>query len=89
MPVAAIQTKIFSQLLAGTAFTGDSTREALVTEDFLESVGIEEPDSALGREIVVSVELAVIDSGLTNVLQSIGDRVGERARNFDFDSLRN
>lgn len=34
------------------------------------------------------MELAVIDSGLTNVLQSIGDRVGERTKNFDIDSLR-
>ena len=88
LPGAAMQTRIFSQLLAGSAFSGDSTREALVSSDFLELVGIEEPDSIIGRELVVSVELAVIDSGLTSVLQSIGDRVGDRAKNFDFDSLR-
>ncbi|UCD64753.1 MAG: ABC transporter permease [Candidatus Zixiibacteriota bacterium] len=88
LPGAAVQTKIFSQLVAGSAYTGDSAREALVTEDFLEEIGVDSADSALNKKLVVSVQVASIDSGLTRVLQSLGERVGERAGNFNRDSLR-
>jgi len=89
LPGAAVQTKIFSQLLAGSPYSEDSVSEALVTEDFLEQAGIEHADSVLGRQLIVSVEAAVIDSGVAKVIESIGDRVGERIRELRIDSLRN
>ncbi len=88
LPGAAVQTKIFSQLLAGSTFSGDSTKEALVSDKFLEMVGIEDPDSAIGLQLLVSVEASSIDSGLTRVLQTLGERVGKRAKEFDVDSLQ-
>ncbi|MEW6411199.1 MAG: FtsX-like permease family protein [Candidatus Zixiibacteriota bacterium] len=87
LPSAAVQTKIFSQLRAGQAFTGDSTKQAMVSERFLELIGIEQPDSVIGKQLIVSIEASSIDSGLTRVLQSVGERVGDRAREFDIDSL--
>lgn len=88
LPAAAVKTKIYSGLLAGSAFSKDSASEALVTEDFLEEVGIEEADSALGMQLIISVEVAVVDSGLAKVVLSVGDRIGERIRATRVDSLR-
>jgi len=88
LPGAAVQTKIYSQLLAGSPYSDDSASEALVTEDFLEEAGIEHADSVLGQQLIISVEAATIDSGVAWVVGSIGDRVGERVRDMRFDSLR-
>lgn len=88
LPGAAVQTRVFSQLLAGTAYSSDSTLEAIVTEDFLEEIGIEQADSILGSKLIVSVEVASIDSGLASVAQNIGERVGERVRAMNLDSVR-
>lgn len=88
LPGAAVQTRIFSQLVAGSAYTGDSAGEAMVTEDFLDAIGIEEVDSVIGRTIVLSVQVASVDSGLTKVIEGIGDRIGNRVRELRADSLR-
>jgi putative ABC transport system permease protein len=88
LPGAAVQTKIFSQLVAGSAYTGDSAGEAMVSEDFLEAIGIELADSAINRTVILSVQVASVDSGLARVVESVGERVGERFREFRADSLR-
>ncbi|UCE24055.1 MAG: ABC transporter permease, partial [Candidatus Zixiibacteriota bacterium] len=88
LPGEAVQTKIYSQLLAGSPYSGDSTSEAIVTEDFLEIAGLEDPDSLIGQRLIISVEAAVIDSGVAGVDESIGDRVGDRVRDMSLDSLR-
>jgi len=88
LPVAAVQTKIYSQLLAGSPYSSDSSSEVLVTEDFLESAGLENADSIIGQSLIISVEAAVIDSGIAGVVESIGDRVGARVKDMRVDSLR-
>ena len=88
LPGKAVQTKIFSRLVAGEAYGSDSANEALVSENFLEAIGIEQADSAIGMEVIVSVEVASIDSGLTRVIQGVGERIGERVRDFRTDSLQ-
>ena len=87
LPMAAVQTKIFSQLEAGSAFDSDSTGEAMVTEDFLKEIGIEQADSAIGMKVIVTVEAASIDSGLASVIQNVGERIGERVKDFRSDSF--
>ncbi|UCG62491.1 MAG: ABC transporter permease [Candidatus Zixiibacteriota bacterium] len=88
LPGAAVQTKIFSQLVAGSPYSSDSAGEAMVTENVLEALGIKQADSAIGMEIVVSVQAASIDSGLTRVIQSVGERIGERVKDFRSDSYQ-
>jgi hypothetical protein len=88
LPISAIRTKLFSQLQAGTAFSGDSSGEALVSEDFLETLGIEEPDSIIGKQIIVWAQLASIDSGLAGVLRDDDGSIRERLSEVRFDSLK-
>ncbi len=88
LPGQAVQTKIFSQLVAGSAYSSDSAGEAMVTENFLDAIGIEQADSALGMEVIVSVQVASVDSGLTRVLQSVGERIGERVKDLRSDSIQ-
>ncbi len=87
LPGAASRTKLFSQLVTGTTFESDSSHQAMITEDLLEELGIEEPDSLLGRQLVVSVHVASIDSGLAGVIRDVGDIVRQRAETFERDSL--
>lgn len=87
LPTAAAQTRLFSQLKAGVAFSGDSARQALVNESFLTMIGIEQPDSVLGASIIVSVQLSSIDSGLAGVVHDADGSIRKRLSNVEFDSL--
>ncbi len=62
LPFAAVQTKLFASLVAGTLFSSDSTREVLISEDMLGALGIESEDSIIDRQVVVSIQVASIDS---------------------------
>ena len=87
LPTAALRTKLLSQLVAGETFDADSARQALVTEEFLEMVGIEEPDSIIGKSVAVSVSLSSLDSGLAHIFYDEGGEIRERLRGVRFDSL--
>ena len=87
LPAAAIRTRLFSQLRAGRVFAADDAKEAVVTSAFLRSVGIQSPDSAIGRELVLSVRAAVVDSGLAALLPRDPSEIRELARGVDIDSL--
>lgn len=89
LPIAALQTKLLSQLVAGETLDADSSRQVLVTEELLEQVGIEEPDSAIGRQIILSVSLSSLDSGLAYIFYDKGGRIRERVRDLRFDSIMN
>jgi ABC-type antimicrobial peptide transport system permease subunit len=86
--LSAFQTKQFTQLAAGSTFTSDSAREVLIAERFLDRLGIEDPDSALGRELVVTVQLATLDSALIAVFTDPDGELRSRLRSIRFDSLR-
>ncbi len=87
LPTAALRTKLLSQLVAGETFDADSARQVLVTEEFLEMVGIEEPDSIIGKSVAVSVSLSSLDSGLAHIFYDEGGEIRERLRGVRFDSL--
>jgi len=89
LPGAALQTKLVSQLVRGEAFGDDSTDMVLVTEELLEILGVEEPDSLLGKQLIVSVSLTRLDSGLARVFMDEGGAIRERLRGVRFDSLLN
>jgi len=89
LPAAAVRTKLFSRLVAGAAFSSDSAGEVMVTESFLDETGILEADSIIGKNLVISVGLASIDSGLAGVLQGVGGIVRDRIEDALRDSLWN
>jgi len=87
LPVSAARTRLFSNIVAGTAFVGDSSGEALVTDRFMDILGYEEPDSLIGKSLQVSVRLASVDSGLAAIIRDKDGRIRERLSNVRFDSL--
>jgi len=89
LPSTALQAKLFSQLAAGSAFSNDSTRQAIVNEDLVKKLGITAPDSALGKKIVVSVRVSTIDSALFHVLVDRNETILDRIKRIHFDSLFN
>ncbi len=89
LPEAAVQTKLFSQMRAGAVFTGDSSDQAVVSEDLLEILRIKDPDSLLGQRLVVSAKIAILDSGIVHVFRGLPAHLHERFDQIRWDSLNN
>lgn len=87
LPFAAASTRLFSNLDAGTAFTGDSARQVLVSSRFLEMAGVKTPDSALGVQLVIFSEVTSIDSALVYAVDGLGSLVLQRVSSVWRDSL--
>jgi putative ABC transport system permease protein len=87
LPTAAVRTKLFSDLEAGSVFDSNSSRQALISDDLAKKAGILQPDSAVGKPIVVSVRVSVIDSGLAHIVVDRGESILNRIRRIDPDSL--
>jgi ABC-type antimicrobial peptide transport system permease subunit len=88
LPEAVLRTKLFSRILAGKPFSSDTTRQVLVTEDLVKSLGFKEPDSLVGRSIVISVMVTSFDSGLVHIVKDKGETILDRLKRVSFDSLR-
>lgn len=87
LPAAALKTRLFSRIAHGTAFGDDSARSAIVSDDLLKEAGISNFDSVLGRPLVLSMKVSVIDSGLARILVDRNETLLDRARRIEFDSL--
>lgn len=87
LPQEAFQTKTIQKILAGNVFSSDSAKEAIVTHEFFEKSNFEHADSLIGKQLIVSVENASIDSALYNVVDNNESTVFDRLENIDIDSL--
>jgi putative ABC transport system permease protein len=81
------ETPLFSTLLGGANFSSDDAREAIVRHDFLEMVGIDDPDSLIGERLIVSTKAASLDSAIVSVLGDANARVPRLLGTVHFDSL--
>ncbi len=88
LPTSAVQTKLFSGLLAGHTFNSDSARQVIISSELMEQVGIASADSAIGKKVVVSVYVSTIDSGLVHLFTEGGETVIDRVKRIRLDSLR-
>ena len=87
LPVRALNTKVFSTMSAGKAFESDSGKQAIVTNEFLEEFKITEPDSLVGKQLIVSIEVATFDSALVHIFMDDGKLLWDRLKDIRFDSL--
>jgi putative ABC transport system permease protein len=86
LPPEALGTPLFSRVLGGTQFSSESAREAIVTHEFVELVGVH-PDTLLGKSLTVSMEVANLDSALAATWNHPMREAHELYRNIDRDSL--
>jgi len=89
LPVAAMQTKAYSHFAAGSAFESDSAKEAIVTEELLHLLDIDEADSLIGKALVISVSVTSIDSGIMHIIPAEDSAIRQRMDEINVDSLRN
>jgi hypothetical protein len=68
-------------------FDNDTARQAVVTKDLAEEMGFSEPDSIIGQQLVLSVKLSSLDSGLVNIFKGIDSTQRRRLRALRIDSL--
>ncbi len=87
LPVSALSTKLFSHFAAGGIFETDSARMVVVSKKFLSNYKIENPDSVIGRQIILSVRNSSIDSGFINIFKDEDHSIRERWSHIRFDSL--
>jgi putative ABC transport system permease protein len=80
-------TPLFSTLLGGATFTSDDAHEAIVRHSFLGDVGVDHPDSLIGKTLVVSTKAASLDSAIAAVLGDARVRIPELMSTVRFDSL--
>lgn len=88
LPMSAVRTKLFSNLLAGKLFSSDSSGEVLISEDMLSSLGFETADSIVGKQVIVSIQVAKIDSGVVAALRPVPDIFEKRSDQLNIDSIR-
>ncbi|MCP4566640.1 MAG: ABC transporter permease [FCB group bacterium] len=88
LPKTASDTRLFSQFSAGRAFASDSAREVVVTNQFLEMAGIEDPDSIIGQPIIITVSLSSIDSAMAHLISDEDGTLRSRLSEIKLDSLR-
>lgn len=89
LPSAAVKTKLFSRLLAGTPFDSNSSRLAIVSSEFLKHAGITTPDSAVGRTFILSAHVSTVDSGIAHIMTDQDMPLMRVMRRVRFDSLSN
>lgn len=89
LPAAVAGTRMYATLLAGQFFSGDTAHAALVTDHFLELIGIEDPDSVIGLPMQISARRASLDSGLAAMVRNDSGQIRQRFLRIRLDSLMN
>ncbi len=87
LPDEAWQTKLFSEILAGNAFSSDAADETIISRSLMDRLGIDNPDSLIGEPMTVSVNALSLDSALINVIDDGRQTIWRRLKQIDFDSL--
>ncbi|GAB4324340.1 MAG: hypothetical protein Kow0074_17230 [Candidatus Zixiibacteriota bacterium] len=87
LPVEAMETKLLSNIEAGTTFTADSAAEVIATDRLLVELELESPDTLVGQQVVISTEAASLDSALINIVHDGSEAFWHRLRQIRFDSL--
>jgi putative ABC transport system permease protein len=88
LPQEAFETALFSRVLNRHAFTATDAREAIVTHEFQELVGIAEPESLVGQRLVVAMQVASLDSALLHTVGARGKALLARLQKLNTDSLQ-
>ncbi len=87
LPYAAIQTKLFANMEKGRSFLNDSAKETIISSKLMTQLGFTSPESAIGKSLIVSVKVSVIDSGLSHIIMDRGESLLDRAKRIHYDSL--
>jgi putative ABC transport system permease protein len=88
LPSAALATLLFSDLKAGRQIVSDTARECVISDQAMDELGIIEPDSAIGRTIIVARKVASLDSAFAHLIADDDWNIRDAVRAVSFDSLR-
>jgi putative ABC transport system permease protein len=87
LPTEALRTGMYLNTLGGHAFSSDSAYEAIVSYQFAQSLGYDDADSLVGRQMIISINTASVDSAFINIIDDKKSKIWERWEDIDFDSL--
>lgn len=82
-----MQTPWFATLIGDVSFSSDDAREAVVRHPFLEQLGVDDPDSLVGRRLIVSTRAASLDSAIAHVVGDANQAIPRLLRTVRIDSL--
>lgn len=89
IPLQALNTKLFSQIVAGENLQSDSTREVLITKRLLDILEVDSAETMIGKQLIVTAEASVLDSGLVHIIRSENFDIRDHLDSLHFDSLFN
>ncbi len=89
LPLDAYKTKLYSELSYGEHLKSDSSKEILLTDQFIKDFNIEFPDSLIGRQLIISAKASSVDSGLYAIVKSDSFNIIDKVKELKFDSLLN
>lgn len=89
IPPSATGIRMFSQIEAGRMLDSDTGKQIVVGSRFLNDLGVQSLDSAIGEQVIVSVERIRLDSGLVHLVQGTGESMDRILVNGWVDSMRN
>ena len=81
------QIKAMSQFVAGSRFDGDSARQVVIAQDFLKRLGVTQPDSIIGKTILLTTKLIRLDSALVAAVSDKDGSLKKRLHELSLDSL--
>ena len=84
---SVLQTKLYSDPVAGGYFSSDSAGEALLALSILDELGVDSAATLIGTELILSTKAPSLDSALLNIVRSEDGSIIERLREIRFDSL--
>jgi putative ABC transport system permease protein len=87
LPRAALETKLFSTLVAGAPFDADSAGQVLVSVELAGDLGVADPAGLVGRRLAVETRVASFDSALFRAFTGTRRLVAVRVREGWSDSL--
>lgn len=85
----ALNTKMFSSRITGKSFKSNDAKQVIVSSELIKNLGVEKTDSIIGKNILISVKVSRIDSGLAHIIKEGGVSLFDRLKQIQFDSLLN
>jgi len=89
LSVVALGTKQFSELKSGQIFESDSSKQVIITSEITDHLDIENHDSLIGQNVIITAKLNSVDSGLAFVLDFRRDDTLTPGNAIEWDSLIN
>ena len=84
-----LRSGVFKGIMGQLKFSSDTAAEVIVSDEFMRLTGIDDPESLVGHQLVLSARSPSLDSAVINLIDDQEDKIWSRLKDIHFDSLFN